>query len=118
MDLASRCGATALADRAHAELIAAGGRPRRGRRYRTGPESLTAGEYRVAALAAQGLTNRAIAQRLYVTQSAVQFHLRNAFRKLDVSARGQLATALGVANEAASPKDWSGPGSESERSRA
>ncbi|HTA15828.1 MAG TPA: LuxR C-terminal-related transcriptional regulator, partial [Solirubrobacteraceae bacterium] len=95
MDLASRCGASLHADRAHAELVAAGGRPRRDRRFLTGPESLTAGELRVAALAAEGLTDRAIAQRLYVTQAAVQFHLRNTFRKLDIRARSELATHLG-----------------------
>lgn len=94
MDLAARCGADAHADRAHAELVAAGARPRRDRRFMTGPESLTASEMRVAALAAEGLTDRAIAQQLYVTQSAVQFHLRNVFRKLEISARGDLATAL------------------------
>jgi DNA-binding CsgD family transcriptional regulator/tetratricopeptide (TPR) repeat protein len=94
MDLAARCGATAYADRAHAELVAAGSRPRRDRRYLTGPESLTAGEFRVATLAAEGLTDREIAQRLYVTQAAVQFHLRNTFRKLDIRARGDIAAVL------------------------
>jgi DNA-binding CsgD family transcriptional regulator len=94
MDLAARCGATASADRAHAELVAAGARPRRDRRFLTGPEALTAGEFRVAALAVEGLTNREIAQRLYVTQAAVQFHLRNVFRKLDIKGRGELAAAL------------------------
>jgi DNA-binding NarL/FixJ family response regulator len=95
MDLAARCGASLHADRAHAELVAAGARPRRDRRFLTGPESLTAGELRVATLAAEGLTDRAIAQRLYVTQAAVQFHLRNTFRKLDIGARGELAAQLG-----------------------
>ncbi|MFP5388822.1 MAG: helix-turn-helix transcriptional regulator [Thermoleophilia bacterium] len=94
MDLAARCGATAYADRAHAELVTAGARPRRDRRFLTGPESLTAGELRVATLAAEGLTDRVIAQRLYVTQAAVQFHLRNTFRKLGIRARGDLAAAL------------------------
>jgi len=94
MDLATRCGATAHAERAHAELVAAGARPRRDRRFLSGPESLTVGELRVAELAADGLTDRAIAQRLHVTQAAVQFHLRNTFRKLDIRARGELAEAL------------------------
>jgi DNA-binding CsgD family transcriptional regulator/tetratricopeptide (TPR) repeat protein len=94
MDLATRCGATAHADRAHGELVAAGARPRRDRRFLTGPESLTPGELRVATLAAQGMTDRAIAQRLYVTQAAVQFHLRNTFRKLEIGARGELTAAL------------------------
>jgi DNA-binding CsgD family transcriptional regulator len=96
MDLAARSGATAHADRAHAELVAAGARPRRDRRFLTGSESLTAGEFRVAALAADGLTDRQIAQRLYVTQAAVQFHLRNTFRKLDIRARGDLAAVLNL----------------------
>jgi ATP/maltotriose-dependent transcriptional regulator MalT len=94
MDLAARCGATAYADRAHGELVAAGSRPRRDRRFLTGPEALTAGEFRVAELAATGLTNREIAQRLFVTQAAVQFHLRNTFRKLGIAARRELAEAL------------------------
>lgn len=103
LDLATRCGATAHADRAHAELVAAGARPRRDRRFLSGPESLTAGELRVATLAAEGLTDRAIAQRLFVTQAAVQFHLRNTFRKLDIRARGDLAAILEPAVGAAKP---------------
>src|SRR5436305_1095066 len=59
-----------------------------------GPESLTAREDRVAALAAEGLTNREIAQRLFVTVKAVQWHLRNVYRKLDIASRGELPTAL------------------------
>jgi DNA-binding NarL/FixJ family response regulator len=101
MDLAARCGASAHADRAHAELVAAGARPRRDRRFLSGPESLTVGELRVAELAAEGLTDRVIAQRLHVTQAAVQFHLRNTFRKLDIRARGELAAALEPQREAA-----------------
>lgn len=94
LDLAARCGATPLADEAHQALIAAGGRPRRDRRFITGPESLTAGEFRVARLVADGLSNREAAQQLYVTQAAVQFHLRNVFRKLDITSRTQLSAVL------------------------
>ena len=100
LDLAARGGATVLADRAHEELVTAGARPRRERRMLTGPEALTASEFRVAALAAEGLTNREIAQRLYVTESAVHFHLRNTFRKLGVTGRAQLGSALGLAEPA------------------
>jgi len=50
---------------------------------------------RLAALAAEGLTNREIAQRLFVTVKAVQWHLRNVYRKLDVSSREELPAALG-----------------------
>ena len=95
LDLNARTGATAHADRAHAELVAAGARPRRERRLLSGRESLTASEDRVAALAADGLTNREIAQKLFVTPKAVQWHLRNVYRKLDVSSREDLAENLG-----------------------
>ena len=62
----------------------------------SGPESLTAGEDRVASLAAEGLSNREIAQRHFVTVKAVQWHLRNIYRKLDVSSREELPAALGL----------------------
>ena len=48
------------------------------------------------ALAAEGLTNREIAQRQFVTIKAVQWHLRNVYRKLDVGSRGELPAALGL----------------------
>ena len=67
LDATARLGASGLADRAHEELVAAGARPRRDRRLLSGRESLTASEDRVAALAAEGLTNREIAQRQFVT---------------------------------------------------
>jgi DNA-binding CsgD family transcriptional regulator len=66
------------------------------RRLLSGRESLTASEDRVAALAAEGLTNREIAQRQFVTVKAVQWHLRNVYRKLDVGSRGELPAALGL----------------------
>ncbi len=94
LDATSRLGASGLADRAHEELVAAGARPRRDRRLLSGRESLTASEDRVAALAAEGLTNREIAQRQFVTVKAVQWHLRNVYRKLDVSSRRELPAAL------------------------
>ena len=43
---------------------------------------------------ANGLTNRQIAQELFVTTATVETHLRHAFRKLGVRARGQLRDAL------------------------
>jgi ATP/maltotriose-dependent transcriptional regulator MalT len=92
--LTSHMGASGLADRAHEELVAAGARPRRERRMLSGRESLTASEDRVAVLAAEGLTNREIAQRLFVTIKAVQWHLRNVYRKLDVASREELPAAL------------------------
>src|SRR2546423_10895757 len=72
LDATARMGASGMADRAHEELVAAGARPRRDRRMLSGRESLTASEDRVAALAAEGLTNREIAQRQVVTVKAVE----------------------------------------------
>ena len=55
---------------------------------------MTASESRVAELAADGLTNREIAQALFVTMRTVEGHLTQVFRKLDLSSREQLAGAL------------------------
>jgi DNA-binding CsgD family transcriptional regulator len=60
----------------------------------TGVDALTASELRVAELAAQGLTNREIAQALFVTARTVEGHLTQAFRKLDVPSREALAATL------------------------
>ena len=92
MDMATRCGARALAAQARAALIAAGGRPRR--EALSGPGSLTPAERRVARLAADGLTNREIAERLVVVPRTVEMHLTAAFRKLAVESRDELAAAL------------------------
>ena len=92
LELAQRLGATVLADRAHEELVATGARPRR--LVLGGVDSLTPSERRIAAMAAEGLSNREIAQALFVTLRPVAMHLSNAFRKLDVSSRTQLPGAL------------------------
>jgi DNA-binding CsgD family transcriptional regulator len=92
MDLAHRCGATALVSRARAELREAGGRPRR--LARTGRESLTPGERRVVDLALQELTNKQIAQALFVTLRTVEMHLSSAYRKLGIRSRDELGDAL------------------------
>ena len=92
LDLARRCGATPLAERAREELKATGARPRK--EVFTGVESLTASELRIAKLAAEGLTNREIAQQLYVTQKTVETHLRHCFQKLDLKGRGELPAKL------------------------
>jgi DNA-binding CsgD family transcriptional regulator len=89
---AQACGATALAARAHEELLATGARPRR--LQFTGAEALTAGERRVATLAAQGESNRQIAAVLYITVRTVENHLAGCYRKLGIGSRSQLAGAL------------------------
>jgi DNA-binding NarL/FixJ family response regulator len=60
----------------------------------TGVDSLTASERRVAKLARDGMTNRGIAQSLFVTARTVEGHLTQVFRKLFLSAREQLADAM------------------------
>jgi len=92
VELATICGATALAARAERELIATGARPRR--IALSGIDSLTPSERRVAEMAAEGPTNREIAQALFVTQRTVEVHLTSIYRKLAISSRSQLAAAL------------------------
>ena len=92
LDLADRCGATRLAERARTELRTAGAKPRR--TALTGLEALTASERRVAELAANGLSNPEIAQALFVTLNTVEGHLRHVYQKLSVSSRQQLPVAL------------------------
>jgi DNA-binding CsgD family transcriptional regulator len=94
MELAHRCGATPLADRAEEELRAAGGRPRR--RAGVGADALTASERRVAELAAVGASNKEIAQSLFVTLRTVEMHLSNAYCKLEIRSRHELAAALAL----------------------
>jgi DNA-binding CsgD family transcriptional regulator len=90
LDLAHRCGAVRLAERARAELLTAGTKPRRA--VLTGLEALS--ERRVAELAVAGMSNPEIAQSLFVTLSTVEGHLRHAYRKLSISSRRQLPAAL------------------------
>jgi DNA-binding CsgD family transcriptional regulator len=92
LDLAHAMGGLALRDRARRELVIAGGRPRRDAAH--GRDALTPGELRVAQMAAAGLTNRQIAQRLFVTQRTVENHLTSSYAKLQISSRGALSAAL------------------------
>jgi DNA-binding CsgD family transcriptional regulator/Flp pilus assembly protein TadD len=92
LELARACGADAIAVRAHDELIAAGARPRRD--PTESRSNLTASELRVARMAADGMTNRQIAQALFLTENTIETHLRSVFRKLEIHSRSQLARAL------------------------
>jgi DNA-binding CsgD family transcriptional regulator len=94
IDTAHRCGAQLLATRAETELRATGARPRR--LTLTGIDSLTASERRVAELAGQGLSNREVAQTLFVTARTVEGHLTSVFRKLQLDSRSELTSALGA----------------------
>jgi len=94
LDIADRCGATALAAQARDALIATGARPRRA--ATTGVAALTTAQRRIAHLAADGATNREIAERLFPTEKTVEGHLGAAYRKLAVTSRAQLASVLGA----------------------
>ncbi|HEX2032273.1 MAG TPA: AAA family ATPase [Actinomycetota bacterium] len=92
LDLAHRCGAGALEERARDELVATGARPRRA--YTTGVGSLTASELRTAKLAAAGLNNREIAERLFVSRRTVETHLTHIYEKLQIGGRRELPRVL------------------------
>jgi DNA-binding CsgD family transcriptional regulator len=88
----SSMGATAFAERAATELDATG--ERRRMRQPAALEILTPHELRIARLAAEGETNADIAARLYVSPRTVEYHLHKIFRKLGLTSRAQLASAL------------------------
>jgi DNA-binding CsgD family transcriptional regulator len=92
VDLARTVGAFGLAARANDEIAATGARPRKV--LQTGLDALTASERRVAHLAATGMSNKEIAQALFVTIKTVEVHLSHAYRKLEISSRAQLDEAL------------------------
>jgi len=92
LELARRGGAIAIGKRAHAELEATG--ERSAPPEAAGARVLTPSERRVAELAAEGLSNREIAQSLFLTVKTVEGHLTHAYRKLDVHSRTELPKAL------------------------
>lgn len=53
-------------------------------------KSLTETERIIAALVAEGLTNAQIAERIFISDRTVQWHLTNIYRKLRISSRTQL----------------------------
>jgi DNA-binding CsgD family transcriptional regulator len=96
LSLAQRCDAPMLAGQIHDELGATGAHVRR--RRMSGPAALTPAERRVAELAASGLTNREIAQTLFVTVKTVGTHLGHIYEKLDLQgpqARERIGAIIG-----------------------
>jgi DNA-binding CsgD family transcriptional regulator len=93
LGLARRIGAGGLARQAYEELLATGEKVRRWTPI--GVESLTPSERRVAELAAGGMTNRQIAQSLFLTVKTIETHLAAAYDKLGIRSRQQLPEALG-----------------------
>jgi DNA-binding CsgD family transcriptional regulator len=92
LDLAHQLGGVQVADRARNELTIAGARPRRD--ALRGRDALTPSELRVAQLAADGRTNREIAEHLFITLRTVEAHLTSTYGKLEIRSRQQLAFAL------------------------
>jgi DNA-binding CsgD family transcriptional regulator len=92
LDIAHRCGAIALSERARSELVAAGARPRR--TALSGPDALTPAEMRTARMAAAGLTTREIAQALFVSTKTVEGQLSQCYAKLSIHGRRELTGAL------------------------
>ena len=92
LDLAQQCGAVALAEAARAELVATGARPRR--TSLRGPGALTPAELRTAQMAASGMSNREVAQALFVSTKTVETQLSQAYTKLGIGSRAELAQAL------------------------
>jgi DNA-binding CsgD family transcriptional regulator len=79
-------------ERARQELRAAGASIER--RVPERQEALTPQELQIALMAAEGLTNREIGQRLYLSHRTVGSHLYRIYPKLDVTSRFQLRDAL------------------------
>jgi DNA-binding CsgD family transcriptional regulator len=92
LDEARASGGMLIADRASSELLASGARPRRQRT--TGRDALTPSERRIATMANEGLSNRQIAQTLFLSVKTVEMHLGHAYSKLDVHSRRELASAF------------------------
>lgn len=81
-------GAEAFAARAATELRATGERARP--RTEGAPHRLTEQERHIAALVATGATSREIGMRLPLSKRTIDAHLRNIFRKLDITSRHHL----------------------------
>ncbi|WP_431878710.1 AAA family ATPase [Amycolatopsis sacchari] len=96
LDTFTRLGAVPWADRARAELRAAGLGPDRP----AGPATLTTQQLQIAQLAAAGLTNKQIAERLFLSARTVSGHLYRAFPKLGVTTRAGLRDALACRDRA------------------
>ncbi|MFT4050023.1 MAG: AAA family ATPase [Solirubrobacterales bacterium] len=88
LNIAVRAGAFGLEKHVRDELAASGATPRA--TDFQGMGALTPSEKRVAGLAVEGMTNREIAQTLFVTPKTIEVHLSNVYKKLDVKSRREL----------------------------
>jgi DNA-binding CsgD family transcriptional regulator len=98
VEVYERLGAVRDLARANAALRRLGvrrGRSERHRRAAWGWDSLTSTEREVVRLAAEGLTNAEIGERLFISRRTVETHLSHVFGKVGVSSRVQLAAEAG-----------------------
>jgi DNA-binding CsgD family transcriptional regulator len=91
-------GTPGWGDQARRELRASGERSRR--RVPEARDELTAQELQIVQLAAEGLSNREIGQRLFLSHRTISTHLYRAFPKLGITSRGELSAALASGAEA------------------
>jgi DNA-binding CsgD family transcriptional regulator len=88
MELSERLDAAPWADRARSELRATGETARK--RDPSTLQDLTPQERQIAGLAAQGLSNRQIADRLFLSRHTVGYHLHKVYAKLGIVSRAEL----------------------------
>jgi DNA-binding CsgD family transcriptional regulator len=91
-DMFDAIAASSWGDQARSELRASGERSRR--RVPEARDQLTAQELQIAQLAAEGLSNREIGQRLYLSHRTISTHLYRVFPKLGITSRAELGAAL------------------------
>jgi DNA-binding NarL/FixJ family response regulator len=89
-------GSRPWGEQARRELRASGERSRR--RVPEARDQLTAQELQIAQLAAEGLSNREIGQRLFLSHRTISTHLYRAFPKLGITSRAELSAALAPAS--------------------
>ena len=104
VELAHSAAGALLVERANAELAATGAHPRT--ILLSGVDALTASERRVAQMAAEEMSNKEIAQALFVTVKTVEQHLGRVYRKLDIGSRRELGAALAAPVRRPGTKCW------------
>lgn len=93
-ELAWECHAPAMTRRL--DTVLTGNSTRARRPHLTGIHAFTPSERRIAELAGTGLTNRQIAERLFLSEKTVEAHLSRAYRKLGIRTRTELAVRMAV----------------------
>jgi ATP/maltotriose-dependent transcriptional regulator MalT len=101
-----RAGAQPWAEMAREQLRATG--ESSGRRHANTGEQLSAQEMQIAVLASQGLSNREIGQRLFISHRTVGAHLYRIYPRLGITSRGKLAAALAALHDEQPTSDVSG----------